>query len=296
MLTRWYRKTPRQPIVRKNRPWIEHLEDRITPTALLPDLHVLASYLPGGGTSVGNVTATSNGTGGWQISYSTAMANGGQGAFELRGQPQTETGTDGVLRQLVNQRVYQSDGTFQDRAAGYFVYHPTHGHVHFEDMAFGRLRIRTNPTSTSPYGGVGDVVALGPKTSFALIDINHYNSSLPGSPSSGQYPTSDNTVQGISVGWNDVYGSGLAGQQIDVTGVANGAYWLEIECDPNNNILETDDTNNVTRVPIILGGVASSGFHIYSSTPLGANANPVSYVELNFSQPVDPNTFDLSDV
>src|SRR5262245_28521820 len=88
MITPWLRRNPsRKQITRKIRLWIESLEDRITPTALLPDLHVLVSYMPGGGTSVANMTATSNGSGGQQISFSTAMANGGQGAFELRGQP-----------------------------------------------------------------------------------------------------------------------------------------------------------------------------------------------------------------
>ena len=45
-------------------------------------------------------------------------------------------------------------------------------------------RIRT------PGDGLGDVVAVGPKTSFCLIDINHFNPALPGSPASGVYNSS----------------------------------------------------------------------------------------------------------
>ncbi len=103
-------------------------------------------------------------------------------------------------------------------------------------------------------------------------------------------------VQGISVGWNDVYSSGLGGQQINITGVANGDYWLEVTVDPLNSVQESDDTNNTTRIPITLTGLPTTGFRVYSSTPLGANNNPVSYVELNFSQAVNVSTFTASDV
>lgn len=284
MVRNWFRRSATQrPIVRSFRPQIEGLEERAVPTANLPDLMALSSYLSGW-------TVNTTTGGGRELRYSTAMANGGAGAFELRGTPNYETGIDGVQRQLVNQRVYQTDGTSQDRFAGYFVYHPGHGHIHFDDMAFGVIRIRTAGN------GVGDIVALGPKTSFALIDINRFNPNLPGSPSSAVYPTSDNQVQGISVGWTDVYSSGLAGQQINITGVANGDYWLEVVVDPLNHILETDETNNTSRIPITLTGLPSAGFRIFSSTPLGANNTPVSFVELNFSQPVDATTFLPSDV
>src|SRR4051812_39151422 len=105
----FHRKSSRRQRIRNSRPFVENLEDRLVPAALLPDLQVLASYLPA---PYSTVPVTTTSSGGRQISYSTAMANAGQGAFELRGQPIYQTGTDGVQRQLVNQRVYQSDGTF----------------------------------------------------------------------------------------------------------------------------------------------------------------------------------------
>jgi len=257
------------------------LEDRVTPTALPPDLFAHQANLSGW--TVNTLTG-----GGREIRFATAMANGGTGAFELRGTTTYVTGVDGVQRQLVNQRVYQSDGTFEDRQAGYFVYHPGHGHIHFEDMAFATVRQRL------PGNGLGDVVALGPKTSFALIDIQHWNPNLPGSPANAVY--GGGNVQGISVGWNDVYGSGLEGQSVNITGVANGDYWLEVTVDPLNHILETNETNNTTRIPITLSNLPPSGFRIYQATPIGAQIAPVSYAELNFSQSVDPNTFTTSDV
>src|SRR5439155_26766234 len=138
--------------------------------------------------------------------------------------------------------------------------------------------------------------AIGPQHSFCLIDINHFNPALPRSPASGVYNTCNNVVQGISVGWNDVYGSSLDGQSIDVTGIPNGEYWLEVVADPADHILEANETNNVTRIPITLSGLPPVGFRVQSVTPVGATENPVGSVTLTFNEPVDPTTFTAADV
>src|SRR5437870_2121494 len=256
---------PRLQSARRTPMRVLHLEDRINPTQLLPDLHVLQANLSGW--SVNNLGGNNR-----EIRFTTALANGGQGPFELRGTTTIITNPDGTQKQLVQQRIYNSDGTFTDQTAGYFTYHPTHGHTHFDDMAWGQLRIRT------PGDGLGDIVATGSKTSFCLIDINHYDPSLPGSPSSGQYGCST-TRQGISVGWNDVYSSGLDGQSVNITGVPNGNYWLEVYCDAGNHIQESNENNNVTRIPIVLTSLPPAGFMVLSATPVGAQSTPVSYVE-----------------
>lgn len=265
----------------RNRHWFSflRLEDRVVPAnQLLPDLNVLQSYLTGW-------TVTP----GVEIRFSTGMANGGQGPFELNGTSTIITNPDGTQSQVVNQKIYWDDGTTTTRVAGTFTYHPSHGHTHFDDFAVARLRIR--PTDQS----VGGIVATGPKTSFCLIDINHYNPSLPGSPPGSVYGCSV-SKQGISVGWNDVYGSGLDGQSINIAGVPNGDYWLEVEADPMDHILENNETNNVTRVPITLTGQPFNGFAIASSQPLGPTNNPTSFVELNFNLAVDAATFAADDV
>lgn len=259
------------------------LEDRINPAPMLPDLHILPSYLSGW-------TINSLGGSNREIRFTTAMANGGVGAFETRGTSTIVTNPDGTQSQLVNQRIYNTDGTFTDQFAGYFTYHPSHGHIHMDDMAWANLRIR------GPGNTIGDIVATGPKTSFCLIDINHYAPGLPNSPPSSVYNTCNPVFQGISVGWNDIYSSGLDGQSINISGIPNGDYWLEVVADPNNTIQETDDSNNATRIPITLSSLPTVGFRVQSSSPIGAQGSAVSYVEFNFNQPVDPATFSASAV
>ena len=69
---------------------LEALEDRVTPASnvLLPDLQILSSYLSGW-------TVNPTATGGREIRFATALANGGQGAFDLRATPTIITNPDG---------------------------------------------------------------------------------------------------------------------------------------------------------------------------------------------------------
>jgi hypothetical protein len=166
--------------------------------------------------------------------FSTATANLGPGILEVRG------GTPVV------QRIYRSDGTFWDRPTGELEYEPEHGHIHFENWAVYRLR------TVSSDGSPGPVVSQGTKTSFCLFDVQVLDYSNPYLQES-RYWQCDPTVQGITPGWADVYDYTVPGQWLDITGLPDGHYWLEAEVDPNNQILELDETNNVSRIEIFLG-------------------------------------------
>jgi len=151
--------------------------------------------------------------------------------------------------QDVFQRIYDDAGGFTDRLAGMFVLHQTHGHIHFEGFTEYNLR------QVAAGNGVGPVVAGGEKTSFCLLDSDGFDLSLPGAPPSPRYFECESQVQGISVGWADVYDQSLLDQWIDVTNVPSGQYFLEVVADPDDNLLESNETNNVTRIPITLGTI-----------------------------------------
>ena len=174
------------------------------------------------------------------LRLTTAIPNVGDGPLELRG---GEVGSDGT--RPVYQRVLATDGGYTDHLAGEFVVHDGHGHTHFEAFA------QYNLLEVTDDGGVGELVAGGEKTSFALIDGVSYDLTLPDAASAAVYRVDDN-VQGISVGWADVYNSSLDDQWIDITGVPAGDYWLEVIVDPENRILETIETNNRARCIISL--------------------------------------------
>lgn len=170
------------------------------------------------------------------LRLTSAIANVGEGALELSGGEIV-----GEIQQ-VYQRLYNADGSFADVLAGTFIYHIEHDHIHFEEFAEFRLRAVTSG------GGVGDIVAAGDKVSFCLLDVERYDTAGPATP----HYLSCGQVQGISPGWADVYTRGLPGQSIEITNVSDGEYWLEVVADPLNHIVESDETNNVTRILISL--------------------------------------------
>lgn len=177
------------------------------------------------------------------LRLATATANVGEGPVQVRGDADVAPGGDQAVRQVI----FRDDGSRYERPAGSFEYHPTHQHFHVEDWAVYRLRIRLGD------GAPGPVVAQGSKTSFCLMDSLVHDPQLPGSPSRVVYRDCGTEVQGVSVGWADYYHRLLYGQNIDVEGIIHGIYWLEVEVDPENHILEADESNNVTRVPVEIG-------------------------------------------
>jgi subtilisin-like proprotein convertase family protein/Ca2+-binding RTX toxin-like protein len=193
------------------------------------------------------------------LRFAQATPNVGAGPMELRGGEDQGDGT-----QIVLQRIYTSDGGFvtPDREAGRFSFHPSHGHLHFNDYAQYNLRELLPDADGDGVPDVGDIVAGGNKTSFCLVDIAVFNSTLPGfDPDGSDFGCND--VQRISVGWEDIYDIYTEGQEIDIADVAPGDYWLEAVVDPENHFVEEDETNNTGMVRVtISGSLRSDGYTI----------------------------------
>jgi len=249
-------------------------------TPLLPDLLPLSSESKG--YVHGWTYDTTTLPGRTLLRLSTAVANGGRGALELRGGTVNSDGT-----QNVTQRIFKEGGGYTDRVAGTFTHHPAHQHIHFDNFATYRLRAVTQDD------GVGAPVASGQKISFCLLDIDHFNAALAGSPTGARYNTCAQ-VQGISVGWSDVYDKSLPDQWIDVTDTPNGRYWIEVTADPDNRLQESDETNNSVRLPIDL---AKPSDHptVVSHSPSGQFPGQASFVEFVFSQSMNAQSFDMDE-
>lgn len=177
---------------------------------------------------------------------STASINTGIGILELRGSSQSPG---------VYQRIYSSDGGHRDVYAGTFTFHPGHGHLHFDDWLHFTLR------EVLPGNGVGDVVVAGQKTSFAIIDLVPHDLTMPGAPANPRYgvdPDYSGLVQGMSIGWADVYSGTLLDQWIDITGITPKRYWLEAAVDPENRVIESNESNNVVRILVDLSYVGTT--------------------------------------
>ncbi len=214
---------------------VDVLEDRTLLAAMLPDMFAWASQSKG--------YLHDYRVEGSLLRFTTALANQGTGHLELRGGAVLANGNQEVF-----QRIFNDNGTFADRLAGQFTYHSSHGHIHFDGYAIYNLRANVD-------GQVGAVVRSGGKISFCLLDVAKYVSSA----GSARYG-SCGQVQGVTAGWSDVYNRTLPDQLIDITGIADGNYFLEVVVDPDNQLVESNETNNITAIPVtIAGGPGATG-------------------------------------
>ncbi len=165
-----------------------------------------------------------------KIRFSTSFANIGQGPLELQGDADIERNVTHAL-----QRVYVKDGFFEEFLVGEFVLHPEHDHWHFNDITLFEL------WSLKDDGQLDEVLATTNKTSFCIQDWEVYN---PKQAAEQAYKQCIAGRQGISVGWADVYTAEIEGQELDITGVADGRYAIRLTIDPDNLIREVNDDNN----------------------------------------------------
>ena len=172
-------------------------------------------------------------TGGAKLIFATVSWNNGAGPMEIVG------GTTSTGGQDVYQRIYLTDGGSYDRLAGTFEFHPDHNHFHLEGYALYTLK---------PVAAPGASQRLSSKTSFCLMDTTKVNLTLPGAPQAAVYSTCNAVVQGISVGWADRYGPTLPGQSFDMTASPSGDYELIIDVDPEQRLLESNESDNSSCV------------------------------------------------
>jgi HYDIN/CFA65/VesB family protein/lysyl oxidase len=173
------------------------------------------------------------------LRFSTWTVNVGAGPLELHA---TTTHPDGS--QDVEQWVYDSNGSHTTRPVGTFAI--VSGRLRFLDSADYYLK------EVTAGNGVGEIVAANEKVSYCIVDSQKYTTQPPGTPATAQY-TSCGPIMGVSVGWADIYPSTFTSSQIiPLTGVSDGTYWLENTGDPLNRLLESDETNNTSRVQVTI--------------------------------------------
>jgi hypothetical protein len=205
------------------------------------------------------------------LRFDSMVGNIGEGALQVA----SDTMPDNTTKMY--QVLFNKDGTRQEvNMDGQFVsaVNPEHAHLHWE--AFEKYELFKADGSGNPVEAVGD----NKKASFYITNIRQ----IGDAPASGKVdftqPAAKRAAgittnqQGISAGWADVYGSGIAGQDIDITGMAPGRYVLRQTFDPENRIAEKDENNNVldTLVEITADGKANI---VKAGYPLSPDA-PVS--------------------
>jgi hypothetical protein len=144
----------------------------------------------------------------------------------------------------VAQRLLLDDESFEYLPAGSFEFDRQHNHWHLQSFArYEVLTVRAN-------GELGVVIGSNDKVGYCLRD-GFYAGPTPEAGESiprAQYGACYSNLQGLSPGFADPYYSSYAGQWVEISGVEDGIYALRSSADPENAILEVDETNNQTVV------------------------------------------------
>lgn len=172
------------------------------------------------------------------------------------------------------QRVYQkkADGSmdFYEVMVGTMEYHPTHGHMHFNEWTIMSLRIPDPENMENPMEW--EIVGNGAKVGFCVMDLGNCSSENAGCRDDesvydeGELLSQDDfpnyglggggygcspISQGISVGYNDTYGSYLDGMFLNIPlGTCNGDYAIVLEVP--QVMIESRLDNNFTWFPVTL--------------------------------------------
>lgn len=184
------------------------------------------------------------------LRFDGIVGNIGDGPLELA------YGLDVSRYELVaQQRIFYSDGSYKDRFATRTEYHPNHSHFHVEDFYVATLwrsrksggRLGKRPVSSSDKNG------FCPEDSDRIDNSTLTGSSYSCTFESGREPSRVQVV-GISAGWKDIYGFNLPDQFVEISGIPDGYYALQLEIDPDDVFEESDETNNLMCVVVRLEG------------------------------------------
>jgi hypothetical protein len=174
------------------------------------------------------------------LRFSNGVANTGAGPWQMR--PEFPA-TDPSQPQRALQQIVGSDGSILDeQVVSEFEFHPEHNHWHIDGIALFEIR------AGSPSGPV--VGGNSIKTTFCLIDW--YKLEGPSKTPERVFFDCAGSLQGVSPGWVDQYHQATEGQQLDVTGVAPGLYYLVSTASPDGNFIEEDASNNTAWAAFVL--------------------------------------------
>lgn len=178
------------------------------------------------------------------LRFRSSIPNIGLGEFRI---VSTGEGTGDGIHTTVAQVVQWSDFNTNAVLLNDHVLYNT-ATLHMDVKWWVRYRIR----ELLPGNGVGPVLAHGAKPSINVTSSTAYDTTLPNAPAPGDRLFGSGPIQGISVGYTDIYPKSLPLQWVDISHLPAGDYWLEMEVDAGNGIQESDDTNNIARAIINL--------------------------------------------
>ncbi|MEM7094142.1 MAG: lysyl oxidase family protein [Actinomycetota bacterium] len=168
------------------------------------------------------------------IAFDGYVANEGPGVLEVSGNPQ--------IPGDVTQRIFDGDD-WLDVGTPLVLFETSDDHNHFHLMTAASYEL----WDAGQFAKVGDASKVG----FCLVDTTDVGSVWPERYTidnteycQADQPDSTELHMGITPGWADLYDANTTLQWVDVSNVAPGAYYVAAFTDPEDRIVEADETNN----------------------------------------------------
>jgi phosphohistidine phosphatase SixA len=180
-------------------------------------------------------------TGQKMLRFTNSVINNGPGPVEL-----WSDSNRAAEKAIVVQHIYNVDGPVKKAVVGEFIFHPAHAHWHLGN--FSRYEI----WSLKDGSALDALVALSDKVSYCLRD--DARAQIAGAVLRQTYISCNQNRQGISVGWVDIYSYYLKGQSVDITDLPDGIYAMRSVVNPDNQLWESDYSNNAAVVYIEIRG------------------------------------------
>jgi hypothetical protein len=199
------------------------------------------------------------------LRFSSDIANLGAGPLEIVATNNTATGKTDAYQRLYSHDDSTNWYVANTVYAGTFIFHPQHDHWHFEDFARYELR---DAAADGSLGGT--VLASSEKVSFCLTDYQLVDPMLEHAGTETYDLCGQTYPQGISVGWADVYAWDLYGQSLDITGLADGDYWLVVTADPDHRLDEGGSAFEDNNTAAVKFHLASDLVWMEDAFPAGA--------------------------
>ena len=180
------------------------------------------------------------------LRFTTVHLNIGAGNLQIRGGGQIAScsidGIDYDQCTVATQEILDATGTVvATHPAGVAVLHPEHNHWHQSAVATFELRETLD----------GDAVSQGVKITFCFVDVEFIgDTGAEKKDHPRTYFECNGELQGLASQWGDSYHQSTPLQELEITGVPEGDYYLTHLADPDNNWVESDETNNFAWVQI----------------------------------------------
>lgn len=188
------------------------------------------------------------------LRFSTTHINIGEGNLQIRGGGQVAPcEIDGVAYEectIATQEILDADGNVvATHDAGSAVFHPEHNHWHQSAVATFDIRSAAEGEDPNDPANMTRVWVEGVKITFCFVDVEFIGETGAAKKDKPRtYWECNGELQGLASWWADSYHQSTPLQELDVTDVPDGEYYLTHLADPDDHWIESDETNNFTWV------------------------------------------------